>query len=78
MNRITLSLENDFEGKVIASFDLEEYAEQIRADAIEEALAYCNQNNDEKEECWCCCLSVWKDGQFAGCYLEKLKEKKNE
>ena len=36
MNRITLALENDFEGKVIASFDLEEYAEQIRAEVIAE------------------------------------------
>jgi len=38
MNRITLALENDFEGKVIASFDLEEYAEQIRGEVITEVF----------------------------------------
>lgn len=40
MNRITLAIENDFEGKVIASFDLEEYAKQIRADAVDEILKH--------------------------------------
>ena len=51
--------------------------EQGRADAIDDALKYCNQNNDEKEECWSCCLSIWKDGKFEGCYLEQLKEQNN-
>lgn len=44
MNRITLALENDFEGKVIASFNLEEYAEQIRADAIDECIEALGNN----------------------------------
>lgn len=47
-----------------------------RADAIDDALNYCNQSNDEGEECCSCCLSIWKNGKFEGCYLEKLKEQK--
>lgn len=47
-----------------------------RADAIDDALNYCNQNNDEGEECCSCCLSIWKNGKFEGCYLEQLKEQK--
>ena len=30
-----------------------------------------------EEECWSCCLSIWKDGKFEGCYLEQLKEQNN-
>lgn len=47
-----------------------------REKVLDQALAYCNKNNDDKEECGDCCLSTWKDGQFEGCYLEKLKEQK--
>lgn len=36
MSRITMSLENDFEGRVLASFDLDEFANKIRAEAIED------------------------------------------
>lgn len=35
MSRITMSLENDFEGRVLASFDLDEFANKVRADAID-------------------------------------------
>lgn len=37
MSRITMSLENDFEGRVLASFDLDEFASKVRADAEEDA-----------------------------------------
>lgn len=36
MSRITMCLEGNTEGKVLASFDLDEFASNVRADAIEQ------------------------------------------
>lgn len=55
-----------------------EEIKNVREETIEEALNYCNSNNKDKEECWSCCLSIWEDGKFKGCYLEQLKEQNNQ
>lgn len=34
MSRITVALENGFEGRVLASFDLDEFANKVREEAI--------------------------------------------
>ena len=47
MSRITMCLEGNTEGRVLASFDLDEFANKVRADAIDE---FYNRLLDNKNE----------------------------
>lgn len=49
MSRITMALENDFEGRVLASFDLDEFASKVRADAEEDAENRMNRILDDEK-----------------------------
>ena len=45
MSRITMALENDFEGRVLVSFDLDEFANKVRIEAIDECIKVVDEVN---------------------------------
>ena len=45
MSRITMSIEEEFSGKVIGSFDLTEYADRVYNQALEDFFTKCLDEN---------------------------------
>ena len=75
MSRITMCLEGNTEGKVLASFDLDEFANKVRADAIDELeteLIDIILGNEE--------FTDWQKQEISlclECVIEQLKEQNN-